>query len=49
MKTTNKNEKSFDTVKVFREIKEKTALETQKRSFLEFKYYLNKNELQTLK
>ncbi len=46
MKTTNKKEKTFDTVKVFREIKEKIAKETEKMSFAEFKEYLNKNKLQ---
>ena len=49
MKTTNKKEKTFDTVKVFREIKEKIAKETEKMSFAEFKEYLNKNKLQTAK
>ena len=47
MKTTIKTEKSFDTVKVFREIKEKIAKETEKMNFAEFKDYLNKNKLQT--
>ena len=45
MKTTNKKEKTFDTVKVFREIKEKIAKETEKMSFAEFKEYLNRNKL----
>lgn len=49
MKTTTKKEKTFDTVKVFREIKEKIAKETEKMSFTEFKAYLNKNKLQTKK
>ena len=40
-----KIEKSFDTVKVFRDIKEKIAKETENMSFLEFKEYLNKNKL----
>ncbi len=47
MKTIIKKEKAFDTVKVFREIKEKIALETDKMSFTEFKEYLNKNKLTT--
>ena len=47
MKTTNKKEKTFDTVKVFREIKEKIAKETEKMTYTEFKEYLNKNKLQT--
>ena len=49
MKTTNKKEKTFDTVKVFREIKEKVAKETEKMTFKEFKEYLNKNKLQSVK
>lgn len=49
MKTTNKKEKTFDTVKVFREIKEKIAKETEKMTFTEFKEYLNKNKLKVVK
>jgi hypothetical protein len=49
MKTKAKKEKSFDTVKVFREIKEKIAKETEKMSFVEFKEYLNKNKFQISK
>ena len=49
MKTTNKKEKTFDIVKVFRDIKEKIAKETEKVTFAEFKEYLNKNKLQTAK
>ena len=49
MKTTTKKEKAFDTVKVFREIKEKIAKETEKMTFAEFKEYLNKNKLRTAK
>ena len=45
MKTTIRKEKAFDTVKIFREIKEKIAKETEKMSFAEFKEYLNKNKL----
>ena len=45
MKTKIKKEKSFDTVKVFREIKEKIAKETEKMSFEQFKEYLKKNQL----
>ena len=44
-----KKEKTFDTVKVFREIKEKIAKETANMSFAEFKEYLNKNKLQITK
>ena len=49
MKPTNKKEKTFDTVKVFREIKEIIAKETEKMTFAEFKEYLNKNKLQPAK
>ncbi len=49
MRTTNKKEKTFDTVKVFREIKEKIAKETEKMTFAEFKEYLNRNKLKTAK
>ena len=49
MKTINKKEKTFDTVKVFREIKEKIAKETEKMTFAEFKEYLNKTKLQSTK
>ncbi len=45
MKATIKKEKTFDTVKVFRAIKEKIAKETEKMSFAEFKEYLHKNKL----
>lgn len=48
MKTKNiKTEKEFDTVKFFRKVKEKIALETQGMSFIEFKEYLNKRKLRT--
>ncbi len=49
MKTIIKKEKTFDTVKVFCEIKEKIAKETEKMTFAEFKEYLNKNKLQPVK
>ncbi len=45
MKTKAKIEKTFDTVKVFRAIKEKIAKDTEHMSFVEFKAYLNKNQL----
>ena len=45
MKTKIKKEKTFDTVKVFREIKEKIAKETEKMTFQQFKEYLKKNQL----
>ncbi|MBP8115707.1 MAG: hypothetical protein KAY50_10140 [Chitinophagaceae bacterium] len=49
MKPIIKKEKTFDTVKVFREIKSKIAKETKKMSFAEFKEYLNKNKLRAIK
>jgi hypothetical protein len=49
MKATDKKEKVFDTVKVFREIKEKIAKETEKMTFAEFKAYLQKNRLRAAK
>lgn len=49
MMTITKKEKTFDTVKVFREIKAKIAKETEKMNFAEFKEYLNKNKLTNAK
>ncbi len=49
MKTTIKKEKPFDTVKVFREIKEKIAKETENMTFVQFKEYLMKNRLTAAK
>ena len=40
---------TFDTVKIFRDIKEKIVKETEKMTFAEFKEYLNKNKLKTAK
>lgn len=45
MKTIIKKEKSFDTVKVFREIKEKIAKDTENMNFMQFKEYLKQNQL----
>ena len=42
-------EKEFDTVKFFRAVKEKISKETQGMSFEEFKEYLNKRKLKTVK
>ncbi len=47
MKKIVKKEKTFDTVKVFREIKEKIAKETEKMNFQDFKEYLKRNKLAT--
>jgi hypothetical protein len=43
------NEKEFDTVKFFREVKEKIAKETQGMTFMEFKDYMNRRKLRHLK
>ena len=48
MKTIIKKEKTFDTVKVFREIKEKIAKETENMTFEQFKEYLKKNKLEAV-
>lgn len=45
MKTKVKIEKTFDTVKVFRAIKEKIAKETEQMNFDQFKEYLKKNQI----
>jgi hypothetical protein len=45
MKTKVKIEKTFDTVKVFRAIKEKIANETEKMNYEQFKAYLKKNQI----
>jgi hypothetical protein len=44
MKTKIKKEKTFDTVKVFREIKEKIAKDTENMNFMQFKEYLKQNQ-----
>ena len=46
MKTKVRIEKTFDTVKVFRAIKEKIAKETEKMSYEQFKAYLKKNQIE---
>lgn len=48
MKTRIKNEKTFDTVKFFREVKEKIALETKGMTFIEFKEYLKRHKLRPI-
>ena len=45
----NVKEKDFDTVKFFREVKEKIANETKGMSFAEFKEYLNQRKLKLVK
>ena len=50
MKTKEKKkEKEFDTVKFFRAVKERISKETQGMSFKEFKEYLSKRKLKTVK
>lgn len=44
-----KKEKTFDTVKIFREIKEKIAKETDKMTFEQFKEYLKRNTFSVAK
>jgi hypothetical protein len=46
MKTKDKTEKTFDTVKVFRAIKEKIAKETEKMTYEQFKAYLKKHQIE---
>ncbi|WP_395052777.1 hypothetical protein [Flavobacterium sp.] len=48
MNKLNKTEKEFDTVKFFREVKEKIAKETDGMTFAQFKEYLNKRQLRKL-
>ncbi|MCF8236171.1 MAG: hypothetical protein K9G67_14355 [Bacteroidales bacterium] len=45
MSKKNKKEKEFDTVKFFREVKERIAEETKGMTFTEFKEYLNRRKL----
>ena len=45
MKTKVKIEKTFDTVKVFRAIKEKIAKETEQMNFEQFKADLKQNQI----
>jgi len=45
MKTKDKKEKDFDTVKTFRAIKEKISVDINGMSFEQLSDYLNKNKL----
>jgi hypothetical protein len=47
MKTTDKKIKEFDTVKVFREIKDKISKDIQGMTFEQLKEYLDKTKLKT--
>ena len=49
MNTKIRETKTFDTVKVFREIKEKIAQETEKMNYEQFHEYLNNNQLKSVK
>lgn len=49
MNKTNKIKKEFDTVKFFREVKEKIAKETHGMTFAEFKAYINCRKIKLLK
>ena len=49
MNKTNKIKKEFDTVKFFREVKEKIAKETYGMTFSEFKAYINCRKIKLLK
>lgn len=47
MKTTNKKVKDFDTVKIFREIKDTISKDIQGMTFDQLKAYLKKNRLKS--
>jgi hypothetical protein len=49
MNKTNKIKKEFDTVKFFREVKEKIAKETHGMTFAEFKAHINCRKIKLLK
>lgn len=49
MNKLEKTNKEFDTVKFFREVKEKIARETKGMTFAEFKEYLNRRKLKLVK
>ncbi|QTY27148.1 hypothetical protein [Flavobacterium sp. CS20] len=49
MNKSEKKQKEFDTVKYFREVKEKIAKETKGMTFTEFKEYLNRRKLKHVK
>lgn len=48
MKTTDKKLKEFDTVKTFREIKDKISKEIQGMNFEQLKAYLEKTKLKPI-
>ena len=49
MKTESKKEKEFDTVKTFREIKEKISRDIQGMSYEQFRKYLAERKLESQK
>ncbi len=49
MNNNNKKEKEFDTVKFFREVKEKIAKETKGMTFTELKEYINHRKIRLVK
>lgn len=49
MKTTDKKKKEFDTVKTFREIKDKISKDIQGMTFEELKAYLERTKLKPKK
>jgi|TARA_R100000789_G_C2935718_1_gene130536 hypothetical protein len=49
MSKSEKKEKAFDTVKYFRNVKEKIAKDTEGMTYAEFKEYLNKRKLKFVK
>ena len=49
MKTTDKKIKDFDTVKIFREIKNKISKDIQGMTFEQVKQYLDKTKLKSNK
>ena len=49
MNKSEKTKKEFDTVKFFREVKEKIAKDTKGMTFAEFKEYLNRRKVKLAK
>ena len=49
MNNIHKEEKEFDTVKFFRQVKEKIAKETKGMTFVELKEYINSRKLRLVK
>lgn len=49
MDKSNNTKKEFDTVKFFREVKEKIASDTKGMTFAEFKEYISRRKLKLVK